>query len=268
MTFEGLSPLTADEALAIAEFVMDYDRFNEVQEIVFRQSWEGKSYQQMANVTDYDEAYLKAVGFKLWKKLSKKFGEKVKKENIQAVIKRYLKHHQVTLHRHQIIGVNLSGAKLSGDSFSGSNLNVSRFCSTGNNSESCQTDFKTILPENQIKNSKIHEWNGFQFRSQAAVKIAETLDEQGIVFSPNYPLRLTTSAGRKTLIFDFLIFDIGKSGILQIDEPEIANLLDEAEILNLIHRQGFESVRNYPAPLCREQPETVVADFLRFLRQS
>ncbi|MBD3830813.1 MAG: hypothetical protein IE890_10060 [Arcobacter sp.] len=82
MTFEGLSPLTADDALAIAEFVMDYDRFNEVQEIVFRQSWEGKSYQEMAKVTDYDEAYLKAVGFKLWKKLSKKFGEKVKKENV------------------------------------------------------------------------------------------------------------------------------------------------------------------------------------------
>ncbi|WP_354635400.1 hypothetical protein [Planktothricoides raciborskii] len=258
MTFEGLSPLTADEALAIAEFVMDYDRFNEVQEIVFRQSWEGKSYQQMANVTDYDEAYLKAVGFKLWKKLSKKFGEKVKKENIQAVIKRYLKHHQVTLHRHQVSGVNFKGATVS-------NAVVGDL----QNSKFCQADLQRTGNETKNENnSKINEWNGFQFRSQAAVKIAETLDEQGIVFSPNYPLRLTTSAGRKTLIFDFLIFDIGKSGILQIDEPEIANLLDEAEILNLIHRQGFESVRNYPARLCREQPETVVADFLRFLRQS
>ncbi len=66
----------------------------------------------MAKVTDYDEAYLKAVGFKLWKKLSKKFGEKVKKENIQAVIKRYLKHHQITLHRHEIIELNLSDANV------------------------------------------------------------------------------------------------------------------------------------------------------------
>lgn len=266
MTFEGLSPLTADDALAIAEFVMDYDRFNEVQEIVFRQSWEGKSYQEMAKVTDYDEAYLKAVGFKLWKKLSKKFGEKVKKENLQAVIKRYLKHHQVTLHRHQVIGVNLSGAKLSGDSFSGSNLNVSRLCSTGKNSDSFQTDFKTIIPESQIKKTQVYEWNGFQFRSKNAVKIAETLEKEKIVFSPNYPLRLTTSAGRKTIIFDFLIFDIGKSGILLIDDPEIPNPLDEAEIVNLIQGQGFEKVRHYPARLCNEQPETVVADFLGFLR--
>jgi hypothetical protein len=261
MTFEGLSPLTADEALAIAEFVMDYDRFNEVQEIVFRQSWEGKSYHEMAKVTDYDEAYLKAVGFKLWKKLSKKFGEKVKKENIQAVIKRYLKHHKVTLHRHQVSGVNLNGATVS-------NAVVGNL----HNSNFCQADLqKKDNDTNNEKSSKIHElheWNGFQLHSQAAVKIAETLDDRGIVFSPNYPLRLTTSAGRKTLIFDFLIFDIGKSGILQIEEPEIANSLDEAEILNLIHRQGFESIRNYPARLCREQPETVVADFLRFLRQS
>ncbi len=257
MTFEGLSPLTADEALAIAEFVMDYDRFNEVQEIVFRQSWEGKSYHEMAKVTGYDEAYLKAVGFKLWKKLSKKFGEKVKK-NLKAVIKRYLKPHQVTLHRHEIIGVNLSGASVNRTIVG--NLHNSNFC---------QADLQKKSKDTNNENSaKIYEWNGFQFNSQAAVKIAETLDDRGIVFSPNYPLRLTTSAGRKTLIFDFLIFDIGKSGILQIEEPEIANSLDEAEIMNLIHRQGFESIRNYPARLCREQPETVVADFLRFLRQS
>jgi len=259
MTFEGLSRLTADDALAIAEFVMDYDRFNAVQEMVFRQSWSGKSYQEMAKVTDYEVAYLKAVGFKLWKKLSKKFGEKVKKENLKAVIKRYLKHHQVTLHRHEIIGVNLSGASVNGTKVVG-NLHNSNFCQAD-----LQRNGHEIKKEN---NSKIHEWNGFHLASKAAVKIAETLDNQGIVFSPNYPLRLTTSAGRKTLIFDFLIFDIGKSGILQIEDPEIANSVDEAEIMNLIHRQGFESIRNYPARLCTEQPETVVADFLRFLRQS
>ncbi len=263
MTFEGLSPLTADDALAIAEFVMDYDRFNEVQEIVFRQSWEGKSYQEMAKVTDYDEAYLKEVGFKLWKKLSKKFGEKVKKENLQAVIKRYLKHNQVTLHRYQVIGVNLSVSKLNRDNFSGANFNL---CPSVNNSESSQTDFKTILPESKTIKDNIHEWNGLHLGSKAAVKIAETLEKERIVFSPNYPLRLTTSAGRKTIIFDFLIFDLGKSGILLIDDPEIPNPLDEAEIVNLIQCQGFEKVRHYPARLCNEQPETVVADFLGFLR--
>ncbi len=182
----------------------------------------------------------------------------MKKENIQAVIKCYLKQHQITLHRHEIIGVNLSGASVNRTIVG--NLHNSNFC---------QADLQKKSQDTNNENSaKIYEGNGFQFNSQAAVKIAETLDDRGIVFSPNYPLRLTTSAGRKTLIFDFLIFDIGKSGILQIEEPETANSLDEAEIMNLIHRQGFESIRNYPARLCREQPETVVADFLRFLRQS
>ncbi len=256
MTFEGLSPLTADDALAIAEFVMDYDRFNEVQEIVFRQSWEGKSYQEMAKVTDYDEAYLKAVGFKLWKKLSKKFGEKVKKENLQAVIKRYLKHHHVILHRPQVSEVNLSGSKVS-------NAVVGNL----HNSNLCQTDLQiNDKANNREISSNIHEWNGLHMGSKAAVKIAETLEKEKIVFSPNYPLRLTTSAGRKTIIFDFLIFDLGKSGILLIDDPEIPNPLDEAEIVNLIQCQGFEKVRHYPARLCNEQPETVVADFLGFLR--
>ena len=36
--------MTVDEAIAIAETALNYDRLNKVQEIVFRQSWEGRSY--------------------------------------------------------------------------------------------------------------------------------------------------------------------------------------------------------------------------------
>jgi uncharacterized protein len=44
--------ITVDEALAIVKSVMDGERFTEVQEIVFRLSWEGKSYQEMAQISD------------------------------------------------------------------------------------------------------------------------------------------------------------------------------------------------------------------------
>lgn len=40
--------MTVDEALEIAEAALNYDRLNQIQELVFRQSWEGLSYKQIA----------------------------------------------------------------------------------------------------------------------------------------------------------------------------------------------------------------------------
>ena len=46
-SFEGLLEITIDQALAIVEYVMDDQHLNELQEIVFRLSWERKSYQEI-----------------------------------------------------------------------------------------------------------------------------------------------------------------------------------------------------------------------------
>lgn len=40
--------MTVEEALAIVETALDYDRLNHVQEILFRQSWAGLSYREIA----------------------------------------------------------------------------------------------------------------------------------------------------------------------------------------------------------------------------
>ncbi|MEM1168593.1 MAG: hypothetical protein AAGJ08_05805 [Cyanobacteria bacterium P01_H01_bin.35] len=50
----------------------------------------------MAKNSPYDSEYIKSVGAKLWRKLSKAkvFGEKVKKNNLKSVIRRYLQRHQ------------------------------------------------------------------------------------------------------------------------------------------------------------------------------
>ena len=83
--------ITVDEALAIVKSVMDGERFNEIQEIVFRLSWERKSYQEMAQISDYSSRHIMHVGSKLWRQLSRLFGEEVGKNNLQSVIKRYLR---------------------------------------------------------------------------------------------------------------------------------------------------------------------------------
>ncbi len=86
--------ITVDEALAIVKSVINNERFNEVQEIVFRLSWEGKSYQEIAQLSDLSWGHIRDVGYQLWKQLSKSFGEKVGKHNLQSVIKRYLRSRQ------------------------------------------------------------------------------------------------------------------------------------------------------------------------------
>ncbi|MEG4326597.1 hypothetical protein QUB37_07110 [Microcoleus sp. AT3-A2] len=72
--------MTVDEALAIVETVLDDDeQLNDVQELIFKQSWEGRqSYEEIAKVSKYDDEYIKAAGYKLWKQLSEVFDEKVR----------------------------------------------------------------------------------------------------------------------------------------------------------------------------------------------
>ncbi|MGL4498297.1 MAG: hypothetical protein ACRCU2_04465, partial [Planktothrix sp.] len=118
--------MTVEEALAIVETALDYDRLNHVQEILFRQSWAGLSYREISKNSGYDPDYLKDAGSKLWKELSKVFGEKVKKDNLQSVLRRYLKRNQLTLQINRLIAVNLNGTNISGTKVVG-NLHESNF---------------------------------------------------------------------------------------------------------------------------------------------
>jgi len=81
--------MTIEEALLIVEKALDQGRLNKVQEIVFRQSWEAQAYDEIAKSFDYDAGYIRDAGSKLWKLLSEAFGERVTKNNLQSVLKRY-----------------------------------------------------------------------------------------------------------------------------------------------------------------------------------
>ncbi|MEM1367090.1 MAG: AAA-like domain-containing protein [Cyanobacteria bacterium P01_H01_bin.15] len=57
---------------------------NDIETVVLQASWEGKTYEEMAEASGYTSDYLnKDVGNKLWKKLSDGLGERVTKKNLR-----------------------------------------------------------------------------------------------------------------------------------------------------------------------------------------
>ncbi|MGF2035134.1 MAG: NB-ARC domain-containing protein [Nostoc sp. CmiVER01] len=80
--------MTVEEAIALVEQLLKRGRLTKVQEIVFRYSWEGKTYLEMAKEVTYDPGHIKDVGSQLWRSLSQALGEKVTKNNLHGVLKR------------------------------------------------------------------------------------------------------------------------------------------------------------------------------------
>jgi hypothetical protein len=271
--------MTAEEALAIVETVLDDDeQLNDVQELIFKQCWEGRhSYEAIAKLSKYDDEYIKAAGYKLWKLLSEAFEEKVKKNNIKAVIKRYLRRQQVTQHSHHVIEVNLTGKTLSRSNLTGARL----FTNLGVNS-SCQRDLQNfILPDNNTNSpekiieseednqqtlsnpeEKIYHWNDLRFRCEEQVKIAEALDRANIFFFPNSQARLTTPEGRQNQEPDFLIFHQGKLGILQICHADTEK--DEERDRDFASA-GICTIYYCEAHRCSQEADRVVQEFLELL---
>ena len=81
--------ITPDEVLALLTPLFPSNRLNDTQEIVLRESWQRKSYQEIATAFDYDTDYIKGVGSKLWRSLSQILGTPVSKSTFHAVIHSY-----------------------------------------------------------------------------------------------------------------------------------------------------------------------------------
>jgi WD40 repeat protein len=85
--------MTADEALALLDPLTQAQSLRDIQERVFRHSWEGCTYPQMAERIGYDTGYIRDVGSELWRQLTQVLGEPVTKNNLQAVLRRQSKRH-------------------------------------------------------------------------------------------------------------------------------------------------------------------------------
>jgi hypothetical protein len=79
--------MNVEEALFILDKVLQ-KKLNNVQELVFCEAWVGKNYPEMAENACYNANYIKDVGYKLWKLISKTLSEKVTKSNFRAVLRR------------------------------------------------------------------------------------------------------------------------------------------------------------------------------------
>jgi uncharacterized protein YjbI with pentapeptide repeats len=130
------------------------------------------------------------------------------------------------------------------------------------------------LKRNQVSNQGINapqKWQGFYFRSKTEIKIAEALDQVGVLFYPNCKARLSSAVGREGKETDFLVFYQGKWGILEVDgEPwhPPSRTVHDHERDRLFKVHGNRVVEHYDASRCEKQPDEVVREFLEILRQA
>ncbi|MEG5058187.1 NB-ARC domain-containing protein [Microcoleus sp. A2-C5] len=85
--------MKAQEAIALIDILLQSankkQKLNDIQSLVFLETWEGHTYQEIADRLLYEHDYIKQVGAHLWQIISKIIGEKVSKQNLQAVLRRY-----------------------------------------------------------------------------------------------------------------------------------------------------------------------------------
>jgi hypothetical protein len=85
--------MKGQEALTLVDTLLytanQSQRLNDVQSVVFLESWAGNSYGDIAKHLGYQLDYIKQVGSQLWRSLSQSLGEPVSKRNLQAVLRRY-----------------------------------------------------------------------------------------------------------------------------------------------------------------------------------
>ncbi|CAD5921128.1 putative WD repeat-containing protein alr2800 [Planktothrix tepida] len=82
--------MTPDEVLVLLTPLFPSNGLSDTQELVLRESWQGKSYQQIAQAFEYDTDYIKGVGSQLWKLLSQSLGKPVTKTNLHSAINCYV----------------------------------------------------------------------------------------------------------------------------------------------------------------------------------
>ncbi|MGB7417144.1 MAG: NB-ARC domain-containing protein [Thermosynechococcaceae cyanobacterium] len=82
------------DSLALLHGLLPNLDLTNTQTTVFLQSWQGRTYQQIADSHGYDSDYLKDVGHKLWRKLSLQLGEPISKHNFCSVLRRRFQEYQ------------------------------------------------------------------------------------------------------------------------------------------------------------------------------
>lgn len=65
-------------------------KLNPAERIVLGQTWNKRTYEQMARHSGYGDAHLKDTGYKLWREISQALGQRVTKKSLLFVLKEHL----------------------------------------------------------------------------------------------------------------------------------------------------------------------------------
>lgn len=90
--------MTGQEALTLIDVLLQSAKqqgLNDTQSLILLQTWEGSSYQAIAEQLGYEVDYIKQIAARLWKSIAQAVGEDVSKSNIQSVLRRYQQSHPV-----------------------------------------------------------------------------------------------------------------------------------------------------------------------------
>ncbi|WP_407657734.1 hypothetical protein, partial [Leptolyngbya ectocarpi] len=66
--------MNVEDALCTVNIILCPNYVNDVQELIFRHCWIGKTYQDIANLSGYTHDHIRTVGSQLWKSLSEGLG--------------------------------------------------------------------------------------------------------------------------------------------------------------------------------------------------
>ncbi|KDR58935.1 hypothetical protein [Arthrospira platensis] len=256
--------MKVDEALELVEAVLDYRCLNKIQETVFRQTWDGKSYQEIAANTGYEPDYVKDVGAKLWKLLSEAFGEKIKKDTLKSVLKKYLHNSQINIQRQLVIELNLNGADLSGLNLSSSRL-VANLISS--NIDDIYLKNKNHKSPIEAVSEKKYKWHEISFARPEKAELAEILYRLGIAFIADAKLWESDQVNLVNYGIDFLIFFFqSKSGVLNFKSDE--DTKPSMDYQKLIDSGKINYYAEYDLMVYAEKLEEVVHNFLATLAGS
>lgn len=82
-----MSEIEISQALRIIARILEPESLSKVQELILRECWQNKTYQEIALALGYDSDYIRVVGSRLWQNLSLAFEEKVSKSNFKSVLR-------------------------------------------------------------------------------------------------------------------------------------------------------------------------------------
>lgn len=88
--------MSVEEALVVVDDLLKPQRLTTLQETIFHECWDNRTYQQIAENSDYDADYIRVVGSRLWQSLTEACNEKVTKNNFRSIIRQHSRQRVVT----------------------------------------------------------------------------------------------------------------------------------------------------------------------------